>query len=82
MQASAVAGQGNEGDGGGLGYGKGGERANRLILEKSPYLLQHAHNPVSMLLAAERATRHPVPISCFLVLERAVRWDLACWAEL
>ena len=23
-----------------------GHRANRLIHEKSPYLLQHAHNPV------------------------------------
>lgn len=34
---------------------------NRLIHEKSPYLLQHAHNPIDwnglMISASDRATR-------------------------
>ncbi len=31
------------------------QRANRLIHEKSPYLLQHAHNPVNWFSWGEEA---------------------------
>jgi len=31
------------------------QKANRLINEKSPYLLQHAHNPVNWYLWGDEA---------------------------
>ena len=37
------------------GAEKGGRRANRLAAEKSPYLLQHAHNPVDWYPWGEEA---------------------------
>jgi hypothetical protein len=35
---------------------KEGQKPNRLIHEKSPYLLQHAHNPVDWLPWGEEAS--------------------------
>nr|WGD82579.1 DUF255 domain-containing protein [Bacillus subtilis] len=41
-------------------------KPNRLIAEKSPYLLQHAHNPVDCMPwgeeAFEKATRENKPV--------------------
>jgi len=48
--------------------GQGTTKANRLIHEKSPYLLQHAHNPVDWHPwgdeAFDRARREDKPIFC------------------
>ncbi|MNN75851.1 hypothetical protein D3C81_1921790 [compost metagenome] len=41
---------------------KEGKQPNRLINEKSPYLLQHAHNPVDWSLVKARVS--------------TARWDL------
>lgn len=42
------------------------EKANRLIYEKSPYLLQHAHNPVDWFAwgpdAFQKAQRESKPV--------------------
>ena len=50
----------------GKGPREGGGRANRLIHEKSPYLLQHAHNPVDWYPwgteAFEKAKKEDKPV--------------------
>ena len=37
-------------------------KPNRLIAEKSPYLLQHAHNPVDWFPWGEEAKRENKPV--------------------
>jgi hypothetical protein len=42
----------------------GGRKPNRLAAEHSPYLLQHAHNPVrSFSLLPERSPVYPLPVN-------------------
>ncbi|PKG33300.1 DUF255 domain-containing protein, partial [Methanoregula sp.] len=46
--------------------GRSGEKGNRLLREKSPYLLQHAENPVDWFPwgeeAFQRAVREDKPV--------------------
>ena len=60
MATSATSGGGGEGGGGG-GGGEGGvvgnKKGNLLAGETSPYLLQHAHNPVDWMPWGDEAFR-------------------------